>query len=67
MVAPMPRAAPVTRATLPSRGLSHEAGAVDESLPTATTWPETNADFAESRKRRVDSTPDRSGAASEDT
>ncbi len=59
MVAPMPRAAPVTTATLPASGLSHDSGAVASPSPTRTTWPSTNADLADSRNRSVDSTPDR--------
>ncbi len=58
MVAPMPRAAPVTMATFPSSGLSQSAGATESSAPTRMTWPLTNADLADSRKRSVDSRPD---------
>ncbi|CKS97449.1 Uncharacterised protein [Mycobacterium tuberculosis] len=41
MVAPMPRAAPVTMATLPSSGFSQSAGGVESSAPTEKTWPST--------------------------
>ncbi|CPZ28519.1 Uncharacterised protein [Mycobacteroides abscessus subsp. abscessus] len=34
MVSPIPRAAPVTMATLPASGLSQSAGAVESSAPT---------------------------------
>ena len=41
IVAPMPRAAPVTTATLPSSGLSQSAGGAESAAPTRNTWPST--------------------------
>ena len=57
MAAPMPRAAPVTSATLPVSGRSQSSvsGPGATAAPIRTTWPETNADLGESRKRSVDS------------
>jgi hypothetical protein len=55
MAAPMPRAAPVTRAILPSSGRSQSAGGMDEPDPIRMTWPETYADRPDSRNRIVDS------------
>ena len=55
----MPRAAPVTRATLPTRGRSQFqiSGSVAglPAAPMRITWPETYADLPESRNRSVDS------------
>ena len=41
MAAPMPRAAPVTTATLPASGLAQSAGCVTFPAPTSTTWAST--------------------------
>ena len=52
----MPRLAPVTSAILPSSGLvqSGTSGAFFVPwAPIRTTWPETYADFGESRKPSV--------------
>ena len=62
MAAPMPRAAPVTSATFPSRGRSQsivrpESGpgtALDTAGPIRTTCPETYADFGEAKNRSVE-------------
>ena len=52
----MPRAAPVTSATLPASGRFQSAGTPD-GAPTAITWPETYAERPESRNRSVDAMP----------
>ncbi len=64
MVAPMPRAAPVTNAILPSSGRSQSAGGAESSAPTRNTCPSTYADFPDSRNRSVDSIPVAAGFAS---
>ncbi len=54
----MPRDAPVTRAVLPASGVAQSAGAwavLVPAVPIRITWPATKADFADSRKRIVDS------------
>ena len=67
MVAPMPRAAPVTTATLPSSGRSQSFGAVASAEPTRMTCASTKADLADSTKRTVDSRPVRPVLASGET
>ena len=52
---PMPRLAPVTRATLPSSGRVQSAtspGLAAPCAPIRTTWPDTYADLGESRNAR---------------
>ncbi len=54
---PMPRLAPVTRATLPARGRVQSSTwsvAVEPWAPMRTTWPETYADLGERRKASVE-------------
>ena len=55
IAAPMPREAPVTTATRPASGCSQSFGSVFSPAPIRTTWPETYAERAQSRKRSVDS------------
>ena len=66
IVAPMPRAAPVTTATLPSSGLSQSAGGAESAAPTRNTCPSTYADLPDRMNRTVDSSPVAAGLASGD-
>ena len=59
IAAPMPRAAPVTSATWPASGRSQSSGTSRRPAPIRITWPETYAERADSRNRRVDSTAPR--------
>jgi len=51
--APMPREAPVTSATFPASGATGFVVGALVVLPMRTNWPETYADRAERKKRRL--------------
>ena len=57
MAAPMPRAAPVTTATLPASGRAASAGTAPSAVATGTNWPETYAARPESRNASAPAAP----------